>query len=88
MTSVQVLHELIQAVTPMTPDQKAVVNETAPDQGLFWVCIYIFFRKITHKYIGQARGYFCTHSCATYLQIILIIKLKMITCQDKFQQFT
>ena len=47
-SSVEMMDELIQFLSPMCPDEENVIDVSSVEYGLFGVCVDVFVLKFTH----------------------------------------
>ena len=66
----------------MGPDDKNVIDESLPDRGCWGVVVNKLVLKPTHEGIGLGRCHSCAHGCSTNLQIMFVIKVKIVFAQD------
>ena len=78
MHTVDVFHEFLKFTYTMTPSKNAVIEIVMVEIWGWVMGINESFFKVFHEDIGKTWGHSGTHGCATNLQIVLTIDLKVV----------
>ena len=67
----------------MCPDLEDVVYVAEPVAGLVGVCVDVVLYKICHVDVSEGWDKGVTHHCALYLEIVLVIKDKVVVFKSE-----